>query len=123
MLKVQFKPSEQVRPVLAENADFEWSAIFVPTVDPCHKQTMNAGLRLNPLVLHKVPLDLFKESFLGSIHEIWNELPPDLIMVGRRTKWARIEKECKKIFKKGMSNQNYTLPNHLVRLIDLTDRR
>jgi hypothetical protein len=70
-----------------------------------HKQAMNAGLRLNPLVLHKVTLDLFKESFLGSTHEIWNELPSDLIMAGRRTKWARIEKECKIFLRKACQTE------------------
>ena len=64
-----------------------------------HKKLRNSSLQLNPLVLHKYPLDSFKDSFLGAMPSIWSELPPELVIFGRQNGWKCIIAKCKRFFK------------------------
>lgn len=64
-----------------------------------YKGHMNSSLQLDPIVLHKCTLDSFRNSFLGAISSIWNELPSELIMLGRKTSWKGIIRKCKRFFK------------------------
>ena len=40
-------------------------------------------------------LDIFKRSYLGSIHKIWSRLPLSLLMKGEKYGWRKITKKCK----------------------------
>ena len=59
------------------------------------------GLQLESLMLSKYPLDIFKRSFLCSIHDIWAKLPQDLelLEIGHKSGWRKISKKCKQFFR------------------------
>ena len=41
------------------------------------------------------PLDRFRDSYLGIRHEIWAEIPQELIVKGSEKGWLRIIRQCK----------------------------
>ena len=40
-------------------------------------------------------LDIFKDSYLGCIHKIWERLPMHLLTKGHQHGWRKITKQCK----------------------------
>ena len=57
------------------------------------------GFQLHPVVLSKYTLDIFKRSFLGSIHIIWDKLPQSLLKIEHESGWRKISTKCKKFFR------------------------
>ena len=57
------------------------------------------GIQLEPLKLHKYPLNIYIRSYLGSIHTIWSKIPQDLILRGKQFGWRKISSKCKRFFK------------------------
>jgi hypothetical protein len=71
---------------------------FVPEID-----NIPAGrLRHSVLGLQLVSwakfnsLNIYKRSYLGSIHEIWSKLPQDMLNIGYDHDWTKITGACKR---------------------------
>ena len=40
-------------------------------------------------------LDIFQDSYLGSIHKTWAKLPIELLDIGQKKGWRKISMQCK----------------------------
>ena len=90
---------QDCRPGLNQFAPALISGLSVNHDHSTQTQDRMDGIQLQPCVLSKYPLDIFRRSFLGSIHTIWAKLPQDLLRKGKQSKWIYISKKCKKFLK------------------------
>ena len=82
----------------------------------------------NPLIdqrtglLHAWSLDIFQDSYLGSIHEIWAKLPVELIERGFRKRVAKDHNAMQRLHHcRGRARNNGSNPKRIKVVVDAKD--